>query len=330
MSRENSRDCDLVQDLLPLYLDDACSESSKKVVKEHLAECAACREVVQKLKDHTVEDVIAAESESVLAHHAKRERTAAFKAGVIIAGLLILPVLITLIVGMANGGGLGVFFVTLASMLLVGAMTAVPLLSLKNRLSRTILCGVGALLLILFFVDRMNGGGGFLIVAIPTILGLSVPLFPVLLHAVRLPAALSDKKGLLTMAWDTVWLFLTICIVCVRDGSMEELRGGLTVAAVYMLGVWLVFGLARYAKLNRFKKAGCIAAVCGLWTAFGQDICNWLLGEGIRLTIRSADFSSWNTDLQINANVYLIVLTGSLVLGGFLFVAGLIKERKRG
>lgn len=111
-------------------------------------------EVVQKLKDHTVEDVIAAESESVLAHHAKRERTAAFKAGVIIAGLLILPVLITLIVGMANGGGLGVFFVTLASMLLVGAMTAVPLLSLKNRLSRTILCGVGALLLILFFVDR--------------------------------------------------------------------------------------------------------------------------------------------------------------------------------
>lgn len=103
MSRENSRDCDLVQDLLPLYLDDACSASSKKVVEEHLAECAACREVVQKLKDHTVEDVIAAESESVLAHHAKRERTAAFKAGVIIAGLLILPVLITLIVGMANG-----------------------------------------------------------------------------------------------------------------------------------------------------------------------------------------------------------------------------------
>ena len=190
MSRENSRDCDLVQDLLPLYLDDACSASSKKVVEEHLAECAACREVVQKLKDHTVEDVIAAESESVLAHHAKRERTAAFKAGVIIAGLLILPVLITLIVGMANGGGLGVFFVTLASMLLVGAMTAVPLLSLKNRLSRTILCGVGALLLILFFVDRMNGGGGFLIVAIPTILGLSVPLFPVLLHAVRLLAAI--------------------------------------------------------------------------------------------------------------------------------------------
>ena len=89
MSRENSRDCDLVQDLLPLYLDDACSASSKKVVEEHLAECAACREVVQKLKDHTVEDVIAAESESVLAHHAKRERTAAFKAGVIIAGLLI-------------------------------------------------------------------------------------------------------------------------------------------------------------------------------------------------------------------------------------------------
>ena len=329
MNKEDIRECDLVQDLLPLYLDDACSASSKKMVEEHLAECEMCREVSEKLKDHTVEDVITAESEGVLARHAKKERTTAFKAGVIIAGILLLPVFITLIVSMADGGGLGVFSVTLASMLLVGALTVVPLMSLKNRLARTILCGVGALLLILFFVDRMNGGGGFLIVAIPTIFGLSVPLFPVLLHAVRLPAALSDKKGLLAMAWDTVWLFLTICIVCVCDGSMEELRCGLTVAAVYMLGVWLVFGIARYAKLDRFKKAGCIAAVCGLWTAFGQDICNWLLGEGIRLTIRSADFSSWNTDLQINANVYLIVLTGSLVLGGILFVTGLIKERKR-
>ena len=329
MCRENSRDCDLVQDLLPLYLDDACSESSKKVVEEHLAECAACREVVQKLKDHTVEDVIAAESESVLAHHAKRERTAAFKAGVIIAGLLILPVLITLIVGMANGGGLGVFFVTLASMLLVGAMTAVPLLSLKNRLSRTILCGVGALLLILFFVDRMNGGGGFLIVAIPTILGLSVPLFPVLLHAVKLPPVLSDKKGLLTMAWDTAFLLLTICVVCVRDNSMRALRTGITVAVVYLLAVWIIFVIARYAEINRFKKAGCIVGVCGIWGAFGQDICNWFLGDGIGITIRYADFSNWSTDLAVNANVYLITLICCMVLGGILLAIGFIAGGKK-
>ena len=329
MSRENSRDCDLVQDLLPLYLDDACSESSKKVIEEHLAECAACREVVQKLKDHTVEDVIAAESESVLAHHAKRERTAAFKAGVIIAGLLILPVLITLIVGMANGGGLGVFFVTLASMLLIGAMTAVPLLSLKNRLSRTILCGVGALLLILFFVDRMNGGGGFLIVAIPTILGLSVPLFPVLLHAVKLPPVLSDKKGLLTMAWDTAFLLLTICVVCVRDNSMRALRTGITVAVVYLLAVWIIFVIARYAEINRFKKAGCIVGVCGIWGAFGQDICNWFLGDGIGITIRYADFSNWSTDLAVNANVYLITLICCMVLGGILLAIGFIAGGKK-
>ena len=329
MNKEDIRECELVQDLLPLYLDDACSASSKKVVEEHLAECEMCREVSEKLKDHTVEDVITAESEGVLARHAKKERTTAFKAGVIIAGILLLPVFITLIVSMADGGGLGVFSVTLASMLLVGALTVVPLMSLKNRLARTILCGVGALLLILFFVDRMNGGGEFLIVAIPTILGLSVPLFPVLLHAVKLPPVFSDKKGLFAMSWDTAFLLLTICVVCVRDNSMRALRTGITVAVVYLLAVWIIFVIARYAEINRFKKAGCIVAVCGIWGAFGQDICNGFLGEGIGITIRYADFSNWSTDLAVNANVYLITLICCMVLGGILLAIGFIAGGKK-
>lgn len=36
--------CDVIQDLLPLYEDECCSEQSRKIVEEHLAECAKCRE----------------------------------------------------------------------------------------------------------------------------------------------------------------------------------------------------------------------------------------------------------------------------------------------
>ena len=36
--------CEIVQDLLPLYADDVCSDSSKAFVQEHLAVCANCRQ----------------------------------------------------------------------------------------------------------------------------------------------------------------------------------------------------------------------------------------------------------------------------------------------
>ena len=35
--------CNIIQDLLPLYLDNACSEESRELVEEHLTHCAACR-----------------------------------------------------------------------------------------------------------------------------------------------------------------------------------------------------------------------------------------------------------------------------------------------
>ena len=62
---------------------------------------------------------------------------------------------------MAGGSGLGVFSVVTASMMLVAALTVVPLISSQKRLMKCILCGVGALLLILFFVNAMNGEENF-------------------------------------------------------------------------------------------------------------------------------------------------------------------------
>ena len=36
--------CDMIQDLLPLYLDGVCSKESKKAVEHHLSECHNCKE----------------------------------------------------------------------------------------------------------------------------------------------------------------------------------------------------------------------------------------------------------------------------------------------
>ena len=39
--------CNVIRDLLPLYMDECCSEESAKLVAEHLENCDSCRKVYQ-------------------------------------------------------------------------------------------------------------------------------------------------------------------------------------------------------------------------------------------------------------------------------------------
>ena len=43
--------CDIVKDLLPLYVDDVCSEKSKREIEKHLEECEDCRCYYEMLKE---------------------------------------------------------------------------------------------------------------------------------------------------------------------------------------------------------------------------------------------------------------------------------------
>ena len=38
--------CEIIRDLIPLYLDKVCSEDSRKLVEEHLAECSECKKKI--------------------------------------------------------------------------------------------------------------------------------------------------------------------------------------------------------------------------------------------------------------------------------------------
>jgi len=44
------QNCEIIKDLLPLYIDDACSSESKKSVEEHLQECIDCNIELANLK----------------------------------------------------------------------------------------------------------------------------------------------------------------------------------------------------------------------------------------------------------------------------------------
>ncbi|WP_296114390.1 zf-HC2 domain-containing protein [uncultured Anaerococcus sp.] len=42
-------ECDIVKDLMPLYVDDVLSENSKKFVEDHINSCESCKKYYEKL-----------------------------------------------------------------------------------------------------------------------------------------------------------------------------------------------------------------------------------------------------------------------------------------
>lgn len=46
--------CELIKDLLPLYVDEVASEESRTAVDEHLAECDSCREYADEMNTNNV------------------------------------------------------------------------------------------------------------------------------------------------------------------------------------------------------------------------------------------------------------------------------------
>ena len=199
---------------------------------------------------------------------------------------------------------------------------------IEKRILKCILCSIAALLLIFFFVDAMNGGGEFLYWSIPALFGLSVVFFPFIIRNITLPPVLSDKKALITMIWDTLWLYLIIFIVCYRSG-MAGMKTGNIVTFVLMLGVWLIFLTIRYLPVNSFIKAGISTFLCSIWMIFSNDICTFLIEHKRQLTISHVNFSNWSTDISFNANVYVIILIAGGLISACLIGIGIIKMKKR-
>ena len=42
--------CNVIEDLMPLYVDDGVSEDSRQLVEEHLRDCPSCRKMLEEIK----------------------------------------------------------------------------------------------------------------------------------------------------------------------------------------------------------------------------------------------------------------------------------------
>lgn len=58
--------CEVIQDLLPLYREDMLSQESRSLVKEHIAECDRCRELLTRMEEKKEKMVPPAYAEEAL------------------------------------------------------------------------------------------------------------------------------------------------------------------------------------------------------------------------------------------------------------------------
>lgn len=92
--------CEIVQDLLPLYVDGACSASSTTMVEEHLENCPECKCLYKKLCSDSGEEILKAEMAEVVAKHEKqinKKRILTITKSVVITSVIALLVICLLI-----------------------------------------------------------------------------------------------------------------------------------------------------------------------------------------------------------------------------------------
>lgn len=64
--------CNVNKDLLPLYVDDVCSEESKDLVEEHLTECEECQNYYEALKGGNWEADVKEDKENIFSEEEMR------------------------------------------------------------------------------------------------------------------------------------------------------------------------------------------------------------------------------------------------------------------
>lgn len=326
---EKKYNCDIIQDLLPLYQDNICSDASKSMVEEHIAECPSCKDILEKLKNTYLDDHLTQEKNNVLEAHLKQEKRRTFTIGLCTAGILMIPVIVCLICNLAIGHALDWFFIVLASLLLVASISVVPLMApAKHAGLCTVVSFVGSLILLLAVICIYVHGNWFFLAAIPTIFGLSLFFMPYVVYHIPLLDVWSHHKGFLVMLWDTVWLY-GIIIVCGFHASVGYWRIALEITTFCVLLPWTLFLIIRYLKVHPFTRAGISTIISGLFVAFVDNVVHVIVGEDIPSSILDADFSNWNYPVS-NANISVIVLVITLLVGTGLIISGHMIQTKKG
>lgn len=281
MMTDKKLPCDVVQDLLPLYVDGVCSADSRQLVEAHLTDCADCRAMLADLQESEAEAAFHADAKAVIGAHNKRQSKTALALGLLISVFLTGLMGVMLYVTLKGWSDWQTTATVGASLLFLVGLTAVPLLASSKRLTKAIVFSTMALILVILCEEAFFGeesGLETLQIITATIFAISLFAFPVVVRQAHLPEPLCHHKLVMTMLWDSLW-FVLMMLLLVADAPSE--MGFVMVATLSLVAVaWLVALAVRYLRVHWLAKCGIAVALLALWTALGMHY-GWAMFDGI-------------------------------------------------
>ena len=321
---EQKYNCELIQDLLPLYRDGICNTFTRTVVEEHLRECKDCSLIMERLKNDDLERKLVREKDNILKAHFKKERKLTFFIGISTAGILMIPVIVCLICNLAIGHGLDWFFIVLTALLLTASVTVIPLMVPEHTGLWTFGTFTLSLLLLLLSICLYSGGNWFFLASVPTLFGLSVLFMPYVIRKLPLPASFARHKALLVMTWDTLLLYAVIIVCGFHASSPDYWRRSLQITSFCLLLPWAVLLIIRYTKLQILIKSGLCTVLTGVFMMSVNFVVACIIQDTERLIAFRPDHILFGDEVYNTVIGSIAVLTGLI-----LTITGIVRQHTK-
>ena len=200
-----NRECEIIRDILLLYVDSACSDASREIVEDHLKECPDCAAYLEEIRSSEAEDDLKDEKALVIRHQARRFKRRSAAVGSIISALFMIPILVCLIVNLTSGRTLDWFFVVVAGMMVAASVTVVPIVVPESKLFWMFCAFCLSLIVLLAVCCLYSHGNWFFVASSASLFGLSVLFLPFAIKAKPLrPWVQGHNKALLVLAVDGI------------------------------------------------------------------------------------------------------------------------------
>lgn len=314
-------DCEIIQDLLPLYIDEVCSIKSKAIVEEHILECAKCKEQLGILGNQAVTQELSNERNRVLEKHLRKEKKRSTMIGLITAAVLMIPLIVCLICNLAVGHALNWFFIVLASIMVFASITVVPLLVNDKKILWTILSFLLSLVALLGTICIYTGGRWFYIAVVPSVAGLIICLMPFLIRYIPLPTGVCNHKALITIIIESIAVFSIIIAAGIYSKYPGYWEVAIPITSYCLLVPWAIVLIMRYLPLSKTFRASIASLVTSLLLAFVKDVVNWFIGEFNEISLANANFANWNS-YTIDGNLGWCMITTGVILSLIFAILG--------
>ena len=242
-------DCEIIRDLLPLYVDDICSEKSRELVYEHLRECAECGSLLDRLKRTEIENGLKAEKEDAISYGVRKFKQLSARTGITASGLFMIPLLVLLAINLLAGSQLGWFLIMVAALIVAASVIAVPILVPESKLFWTLCAFTASTELLLGVICLVTRGTWFGIAGSAVLFGLAVCFLPWAIRAKPLRKWIGNRSKVLIVICADVLLFLNMMtMIMLHAGGANRFWPTVGVTAGITLGVLYVMKNRRDEK----------------------------------------------------------------------------------